>query len=109
MELANQMAHENTVLLPTVMGSVAMIEMAIMNEAHERGVVVPNKIRSNLNTVSEGQAAGAYVATPKKGLHEWIGSIDINSLYPSVIRALNMAPETIVGQVRQTLTRSVHG
>jgi DNA polymerase elongation subunit (family B) len=81
-----------------------MIEMAIMNEAHEQGVVVPNKIRQNMNTVSEGQAAGAYVATPKKGLHEWIGSIDINSLYPSVIRALNMAPETIVGQVRQTIT-----
>ena len=104
LELANQLAHENTVLLPTCMGSVAMIEMAIMNESHERGMVVPNKIRSNLNTVSEGQAAGAYVATPKKGLHEWIGSIDINSLYPSVIRALNMAPETIVGQVRHTLT-----
>ena len=42
--------------------------------------------------------------TPKKGLHDWIGSIDINSLYPSVIRALNMAPETIVGQVKHTLT-----
>jgi DNA polymerase elongation subunit (family B) len=104
LELANQLAHENTVLLPTVMGSVAMIEMAVMNEAHERGVVVPNKIRQNINTVSEGQAAGAYVMNPKKGLHEWIGSIDINSLYPSTIRALNMAPETIVGQVRQTLT-----
>ena len=104
LELANQLAHENTVLLPTVMGSVAMIEMAVMNEAHERGMVVPNKIRQNINTVSEGQAAGAYVMTPKKGLHEWIGSIDINSLYPSVIRALNMAPETIVGQVRQTIT-----
>ena len=104
LELANQLAHENTVLLPTCMGSVAMIEMAVMNEAHERGVVVPNKIRSNLNTVSEGQAAGAYVMNPRKGLHEWIGSIDINSLYPSVIRALNMAPETIVGQVRQTIT-----
>jgi DNA polymerase elongation subunit (family B) len=86
------------------MGSVAMIEMAIMNEAHERGVVVPNKIRQNINTVSEGTAAGAYVMTPKKGLHDWIGSIDINSLYPSVIRALNMAPETIVGQVKHTLT-----
>ena len=104
LELANQLAHENTVLLPTVMGSVAMIEMAIMNEAHERGVVVPNKIRQNINTVSEGTAAGAYVMTPKKGLHDWIGSIDINSLYPSVIRALNMAPETIVGQVKHTLT-----
>ena len=104
MELANQMAHENTVLLPTVMGSVAMIEMAIMNEAHERGFVVPDKKRKSRDDNGQGQAAGAYVATPKKGLHDWIGSIDINSLYPSVIRALNMAPETIVGQVRHTLT-----
>jgi DNA polymerase elongation subunit (family B) len=43
LDLANALAHENTVLLPTVMGSVAMIEMAIMNEAHERGLVVPDK------------------------------------------------------------------
>ena len=104
MELANQMAHENTVLLPTVMGSVAMIEMAIMNEAHERGFVVPDKKHKSRDDNGQGQAAGAYVMTPKKGLHDWIGSIDINSLYPSVIRALNMAPETIVGQVKHTLT-----
>jgi DNA polymerase elongation subunit (family B) len=50
------------------------------------------------------QAAGAYVATPKRGIHEWVGAVDINSLYPSAIRALNMAPETIIAQVRQTLT-----
>jgi len=49
-------------------------------------------------------AAGAYVATPKKGIHDWVGSIDINSLYPSVIRALNMGPETIVGQIRPIIT-----
>jgi len=104
LELANQLAHENTVLLPTVMGSVAMIEMAVMNEAHERGLVVPDKHRKNINVIREQQAAGAYVATPKQGMHEWIGSIDINSLYPSAIRALNMAPETIVAQIRQTLT-----
>ena len=85
------------------MGSVAMIEMAIMNEAHERGMVVPDKKRKEANG-DEQQAAGAYVATPKRGIHEWVGAVDINSLYPSTIRALNMAPETIVGQVRQTLT-----
>jgi len=51
------------------------------------------------------QAAGAYVAYPKKGLHDYIGSMDINSLYPSVIRALNMGPETIVGQLRQDYTK----
>ena len=50
------------------------------------------------------QAAGAYVAYPKKGIHEWVGAIDINSLYPSAIRALNMAGETIVGQLRPIMT-----
>ena len=103
LELANALAHENTVLLPTVMGSVAMIEMAIMNEAHERGLVVPDKKRKESHN-DEQQAAGAYVATPKRGMHEWVGAVDINSLYPSAIRALNMAPETIVAQVRQSLT-----
>jgi DNA polymerase elongation subunit (family B) len=104
LDLANALAHENTVLLPTVMGSVAMIEMAIFNEAHERGLVVPDKARKDDRNEDEQQAAGAYVATPKRGMHEWVGAVDINSLYPSAIRALNMAPETIVGQVRQTLT-----
>jgi DNA polymerase elongation subunit (family B) len=104
LELANQLAHENTVLLPTVMGSVAMIEMAIFNEAHERGLVVPDKKRRTENEDETQQAAGAFVATPKRGMHEWVGAVDINSLYPSVIRALNMAGETIVAQVRQTLT-----
>lgn len=103
LDLANALAHENTVLLPTVMGSVAMIEMAIYNEAHERGFIVPDKKRKSFGG-DEQQAAGAYVAVPKKGIHEWVGAVDINSLYPSAIRALNMAPETIVGQVRQTLT-----
>ena len=103
LELANQLAHENTVLLPTVMGSVAMIEQAIYNEAHARDMIVPDKDRSE-SEVADTPAAGAYVAEPKKGIHEWIGAVDINSLYPSTIRSLNMAPETIVGQVRQTLT-----
>ena len=103
LDLANALAHENTVLLPTVMGSVAMIEMAIFNEAHNRGLMVPDKKRRSTND-DEQQAAGAYVATPKTGIHEYVGAVDINSLYPSVIRALNMAGETIIGQVRQTLT-----
>jgi DNA polymerase elongation subunit (family B) len=103
LDLANALAHENTVLLPTVMGSVAMIEMAIYNESHERGFIVPDKKRKD-HYGDEQQAAGAYVAVPKKGIHEWVGAVDINSLYPSAIRALNMAPETIVGQIRQSLT-----
>jgi DNA polymerase elongation subunit (family B) len=102
LDLANELAHANTVLLQTTMGAVAVTEQAIINEAHERGLVVPN--RKERLTDEDTQAAGAYVAYPKKGIHEWVGAIDINSLYPSAIRALNMAPETIVGQLRPTMT-----
>jgi DNA polymerase elongation subunit (family B) len=101
-DLANELAHANTVLLQTTMGAVAVTEQAIINEAHERGLVVPNR-RERL-TDEDTQAAGAYVAYPRKGLHDWIGSVDINSLYPSAIRALNMGNEAIVGQLRPVMT-----
>ena len=102
-DLSNELAHANTVLLQTTMGAVAVTEQAIINEAHHRGLQVPNRPkRDDENT----QAAGAYVAFPKKGVHKWIGSMDLNSLYPSVIRALNMAPETIVGQIRSDISDS---
>jgi DNA polymerase elongation subunit (family B) len=111
LDLANQLAHENTVLLKTVMGSVAMIEQAVINEAHQRNLIVQNKSidykdddYDEENDEDDITAAGAFVATPKRGMHEWIAACDINSLYPSVIRSLNMAPETIVGQLRQDLT-----
>jgi DNA polymerase elongation subunit (family B) len=103
-DLANTLAHECTVLLQTTMGAVAVTEQAIVNEAHHRGMIVPS--RKNRDDLVDTQAAGAYVAYPKKGLHDWIGSMDINSLYPSVIRALNMGPETIVGQLRQDYTKA---
>jgi len=101
-DLSNELAHANTVLMQTTMGAVAVTEQAIINEAHHRGLVVPN--RPKHDDADDTRAAGAYVAYPKKGLHKWIGSMDLNSLYPSVIRALNMAPETIVGQLRQDYT-----
>ena len=102
-DLANTLAHECTVLLQTTMGAVAVTEQAIINEAHRRGFQVPNRVKMDDRESNEG-AAGAYVAYPKEGLQDWIGSLDINSLYPSAIRALNMGPETIIGQLRQTTT-----
>ena len=105
LDLANTLAHECTVLLQTTMGAVAVTEQAIINEAHKRGMIVPN--RTTRDDRGDTQAAGAYVAYPKKGIHEWIGSLDINSLYPSAIRALNMGPETIVGQLRLDGTKAM--
>jgi DNA polymerase elongation subunit (family B) len=100
-DLSNELAHANTVMLQTTMGAVAVTEQAIVNEAHHRGLQVPNRKKYDDEAT---QAAGAYVAFPKKGLHKWIGSMDLNSLYPCVIRALNMAPETVIGQIRPEIS-----
>ncbi len=102
-DLANVIAHDNTVLLQTTMGAVAQTDQAIVNAAHARGMQVPDKSKHEGNT----QAAGAYVATPVKGMHEWLASMDLNSLYPSILRAGNMSTETIVGQVRHVFTREM--
>ena len=102
-DLSNELAHANTVLLQTTMGAVAVTEQAIINEAHHRGLQVPNRPKRDEENTA---AAGAYVAFPKKGVHKWIGSMDLNSLYPSVIRALNMDPATIVGQLRPEHTEA---
>jgi DNA polymerase elongation subunit (family B) len=122
-ELANQIAHTNTVLLKTTMGSVALIEQSIINEAHDRGMVVPDRKMDVVEDEDEEEyddeddeegggnvkknAVGAYVAKPKTGLQEEIGCCDINSLYPSTLRALNMSPETLVGHIRPTETEAM--
>ena len=103
LDLVNVLAHANTVTLPTTMGAVAVTDQAVINEAHSRDLIVPSRKRGE---DIETQAAGAYVAYPKKGMHDWIGSMDLNSLYPSLIRAINMSPETIIGQVRQQQTKA---
>jgi DNA polymerase elongation subunit (family B) len=101
-DLTNLIAHANTVGLRTTLGAVAVTDQAVINEAHRRGLIVTDRKQRS----EDNAAAGAYVAFPKKGIHEWVGSMDLNSLYPSIIRSLNMSPETIVGQIRQTRTNA---
>jgi DNA polymerase elongation subunit (family B) len=111
-ELANQIAHANCVLLKTTVGSVSLVEQAIINEMHAMGFVVPNrkpKVESFAHPDDEEEegrtpVVGAYVAKPKIGIHYEVACVDINSLYPSAIRSLNMSPETILAQVRPTET-----
>ncbi len=114
-ELSNNLAHTNCVLLQTTMGAVALIDQAIVNAARDLELIVPSRVRETEaereerwaeETEMGGSVVGAYVADPKPGMHDWIGGVDINSLYPSVIRALNMSPESILGHIRPDITDS---
>jgi DNA polymerase elongation subunit (family B) len=95
-DLVNQMAHENTVPFAAILGTVRYVETGIINRAHYvHKKIVPNK---NKSKVKNKKVEGAVVLTPYAKLHDWLGSIDIRSLYPSIIRALNLSLETFVGQ-----------
>jgi len=39
---------------------------------------------------------GAYVKDPIVGMHNWVASLDLNSLYPHLIMQYNISPETFV-------------
>jgi len=117
-DLSNDLAHTNGVLLVTTMGSVQLIDNAITNRAHDLGMWVPARpprdFREQVSVDADDNDAdmthgivGAYVADPVQGMHEWIGGVDINSLYPSTIRTLNMSKETVVGQIRQDATNKI--
>ena len=105
-QLVNQMAHENTVPFNAMLGTVRYVETGIMNFCHN----LPDNLaklfgRSELiacdkafSTVKNKKVEGAIVMVPRMGLWEWLGSVDLTSLYPSVIRALNMSIETFIGQ-----------
>lgn len=95
-DLANNMVHEAAVNFEQVFGSVQLIDTAIICYAHNK----LNKIVLDREGRPEADAVeGAIVVTPEPGFYEWIAACDINSLYPSTIRSLNLSPEKIVGQL----------
>ena len=92
--IINQMAHESTVVFSAMMGTVAYVETAITNHAH---YVMKQVVHDKVIKVND-KVEGAIVLTPRVGLHELGGAVDIKSLYPNVCRSLNISPEMIVGQ-----------
>jgi DNA polymerase elongation subunit (family B) len=92
--LANVMCHTSTSQFKDVFGTLKLSDFAVVNYCHyELDVKVPDWTEK-----PDGRIQGAYVLLPQIGMHEWIGSIDINSLYPSSIRSINISPETLIGQ-----------
>jgi DNA polymerase elongation subunit (family B) len=43
--------------------------------------------------------AGGYLKEPIPGLYEWVIDLDFTSLYPSIIRSLNIGIETLLGRI----------
>lgn len=95
--LAVQMTHGSTTHLKNVMGTLKVVENAIINFCHyEMNKIVPDSKKEV--DMSMGKFTGAVVLKPRVGMHERVAALDVNSLYPSAIRTVNISPEKIVGQ-----------
>jgi len=101
-DLANRMVHMAGVTFRDVMGSVALIERALMKHYHKRGIILNDRHDvSYYGFEKEFPVPGAYVLDPIPGMvtEGGIVAYDYNSLYPSIIRTLNIDPQTIVGHL----------
>lgn len=94
--MANQMIHMSGVTMDKAVGSVAIIEQAVLRELHrERGEIAWDRI----DHLPDKNVPGAFVVEPRADKYGWGGSYDVNSLYPTMIRLLNISPETLIGQL----------
>ena len=93
-ELCLTMAYEAKVNYMDVLGSVKYWDILIYNYLRGKNIVIPQKKHSAKSEKFEG----AYVKDPQVGMHKWVMSFDLNSLYPHLIMQYNISPETLVGQ-----------
>ena len=82
--------------------STSLNEGAILTYLKRKDIVSPNKPTTYNPALKEGneEYAGGYLKDPVPGLYEWVSDLDFTSLYPSIIRNLNIGIETLVGRIK---------
>ena len=104
-ELVRGICHVGHVQYEDYCYSSKFLEGTIITYLHRKGIVVSNKPADgrqlmNDRMESDGEGfIGAYVKPPIPGLYDWVYSLDLQSLYPSIIMSLNISPETKSGFV----------
>ena len=93
-ELLLTMAYDAKVNYMDVLGSVKYWDILIYNYLRSKNIAIPQK---NVSSKSE-KFEGAYVKDPQVGMHKWVMSFDLNSLYPHLIMQYNISSETLVSQ-----------
>ena len=92
-ELCLTMAYESRVNYIDVFSQVRCWDTLIYNHLRNKNIMIPPREDHEKDTKYEG----AYVKDPSLGMHDWIVSFDLNSLYPHLIMQYNISPETFVG------------
>ena len=98
LELALTLAYDNKVNYEDVFTQVRMWDAIFYNYLKRKNIVIPQMKRGEKKTAYEG----AYVKDPILGMHQWVASFDLNSLYPHLIMQYNISMETLLEPAKYT-------
>ena len=93
-DMALAIAYDAKVNYTDTFTQVRMWDVLIHNYLLDKKIVIPPKAKNE----KEAAYVGAYVKDPQIGMHKWIMSFDLNSLYPHLIMQYNISPETFINE-----------
>ena len=92
LELALTLAYDTKTNYDDVFAQTRMWDALTYNYLLNQNIIVPPRVHKE----KDGMFEGAYVKEPQVGLHHWVASFDLNSLYPHLMMQYNISPETLV-------------
>lgn len=96
-ELVYAISYDAKVNYNDALGSVLLWDVIIMNYLKDKNIIINPKTSNNKRDFE-----GGYVKNPILGMHEWVLSFDLTSLYPHLIMQYNISPETYVKSVNMS-------
>ena len=91
-ELALTLAYDTKCNYEDVFAQTRMWDSLTYSYLLEKNIVVPPRDVQEKTEAFEG----AYVKDPQVGLHHYVASFDLNSLYPHLMMQYNISPETLI-------------
>lgn len=91
-ELVLTLAYDSKTNYEDAFAQVRMWDILIYNHLRKLNLVIPQ----NTKHQKTGMYEGAFVKDPLLGMHKWVASFDLNSLYPHLIMQYNISPDTFI-------------
>jgi len=110
LELAYTLAYDTKTNYEDVFAQTRMWDALTYNRLLEDNIIVPPKVHKE----KDGMFEGAYVKEVQVGMHHYVASFDLNSLYPHLMMQYNVSPETLIEpenytpEMREIISSGVH-
>jgi DNA polymerase elongation subunit (family B) len=104
LSLVMTVAYGGGVNYQDAFGTVGIWETTLYRRLMKDGKVPPVKGDAGQRA---GELVGGYVKDPRVGMHPWIVSFDLNSLYPHLMLQYNMSPETYLEDERKEVSQDM--